>query len=208
MKDVADILEGVTISIDKQIPVGAGLGGGSSDAAATLKGLLRLWQLKFKETELQHLAIKLGADVPFFLSGQASFASGIGDQLTTISLPIDYFIVLVYPNVAVSTAWAYKNINFSLTKTKKSIKLSQILKEKIDKLEWKNFFQNDFEEVVYNKFPKLRDVKQKLYEQGSFYACMSGSGSTLCGMFNFLSEAERVAKAFPSNYQTILARPI
>lgn len=146
--------------------------------------------------------------MPFFLSGRTSLATGIGEKLTSVTLPTDYFIVLVYPNIEISTAWAYKNFNFSLTRTKKIIKLSQILLKKINKFEWQYFLQNDFEDIVFKEFPELRGIKKKLYQQGAFYASLSGSGSALFGMFKTILEAEEAAENVLKSYQTILARPL
>ena len=208
LQEISGVSRGVTIAISKRIPIGAGLGGGSSDAAATLKGLLKQWELTYTENEITKIAKQIGADVPFFIKGGTAYATGIGDKLTQIKSPPKYFYVLVYPNIKISTKWAYKNINFNLTKTKKIIKLSEILHKKSDFFELKNFAQNDFEEVVFREYPELYELKEMLYQSGAFFACMSGSGSTIFGMFREYHEAEDAVGIFPKSYQTFLTQPI
>jgi len=208
LREVVAKPSGINITIDKRIPIGAGLGGGSSDAASTLKGLIELWKISVDKNSLINLAKKIGADVPFFLKGGTAIASGIGEKLRQITFPKNYFCVLVYPNVEISTYWAYKNINFNLTKTKKISKLSQILQKKINLFELKNNIQNDFEDVIFEEFPELNDLKNKLYQHGAFFASMSGSGSTIYGLFKNFQKAEDAVRIFSESYQTILARPI
>ena len=208
LQDISGISHGVNIAISKRIPIGAGLGGGSSDAAATLKGLMRLWELDFTEKEILAIAKQIGADVPFFIKGGTAYASGIGEKLTQIEFPKEYYCVLVFPNIEISTAEAYKNFNFSLTKSKKIIKLFEILQKKIELFELKNFVQNDFEEVAFREIPELDEVKRKFYQNGAFFASMSGSGSTIFGMFKEYTRAEAVVRIFPKSYQTFFAQPI
>ena len=184
------------------------MGGGSSDAAATLKGLMKLWDLSKFENEITGIARQLGADVPFFIKGGVSFATGIGDKLTQIDLPQTYYCVLIYPNIEISSAWAYKNINFNLTKTKKIIKLSEIFQKNFNFSELKIFAQNNFEEVVFREFPELYELKRNLYQGGAFYASMSGSGSTIFGMFKEYSKAKEAVGNFPKSYQTFITQPI
>lgn len=202
------ITEGVEIEIRKYIPISAGLGGGSSDAAAILKGLKRLWQLQMSRDDLQQIALKLGADVPFFLYGGTALASGIGEKLKPIVLPFNFYCILIYPNIEISSTWAYKNFNFSLTKTKKSIKLAQIFSDQLHISDLKHVLSNDLEEVVFRHYPVLNDMKQLLYRKGAFFACMSGSGSTIYGLFKKYSEAVVVMRSIPKPYQIILAKPM
>jgi len=208
LKELSGISRGVNIAISKRIPIGAGLGGGSSDAAATLKGLVKLWELSCTKNDITNIAKQLGADVPFFIKGGTAFATGIGDKLTQIEFPKKYYCVLVYPNIKISSAWAYKNFNFNLTKTKKIVKLSEIFQKNFDLFKLKNYARNDFEEVVFREFPELYEVKRKLYHSGAFFASMSGSGSTIFGLFKEYFEAEAVVGIFPKSVQTFFTQPI
>ena len=208
LRDLTGISEGINVTINKRIPIGAGLGGGSSDAASVLKGLIKIWGLSLDEVSLMNIAKQIGADVPFFLKGGTAFATGIGEKLTPIELSGEYYCVLVNPNIEISTKWAYKNYNFSLTKTKKIIKLSQILQKNISLFDLRNYIKNDFEEVVFREFPVLGEVKNKLYQSGAFFTSMSGSGSTIFGLFKDILKANDAIGIFPKSYQTILAQPI
>jgi len=209
MQQATGIDEGVTVKIQKRIPIGSGLGGGSSDAAAVLLGLQRRWRILLKEAELKELARQLGADVPFFQAGGGTaLAWGIGDKLRPLRLPWDFYCALIYPNIEISTRWAYKNFNFILTKTKKSIKLSHIFFERLPVFALRNIISNDLEEVVFQKFPQLRDVKMRLYRNGALFACMSGSGSTIYGLFKSYTQAVMAVRSFQRPYQIILAKPM
>ena len=208
LRGVSGISDGINITINKRIPLGAGLGGGSSDAASALKGLIKIWGLKLNENSLMNIAKQVGADVPFFVKGGTAFATGIGEKLTQIKFPTEYFCVLVHPNIEISTEWAYKKYNFSLTKTKKISKLAQILQKKINLSELRNCVQNDFEKVVFREFPELSELKKKLYQSGAFFASMSGSGSTIFGLFKNFLKAEEAVGIFAKSCQTILAQPI
>jgi 4-diphosphocytidyl-2-C-methyl-D-erythritol kinase len=208
IQELTGIKEGVEIEIHKRIPIGAGLGGGSSDAAATLEGLRQLWQVQITSEELRGLALRLGADVPFFLRGGTVLASGIGEKLRSLVLPFNYYCLLIYPNIEISSTWVYKNFNFVLTKTKKSIKLSQIFSQQIYQRNLRSVISNDLEEVVFQKHPILNQIKQLLYRYGAFFAGMSGSGSTIYGLFKNYLGAVVVMRSIPKPYQIILAKPM
>ena len=202
------INQGVDIEIHKRIPIGAGLGGGSSNAAATLEGLTKLWPCNIALDELQEMGSKLGADVPFFLRGGTALASGIGDKITPVALPFSFHCLLIYPNIEISTTWVYKNFTFVLTKTKKCIKLSHFFSQQINLGDLKGEITNDLEEVVFKQYPVLSQIKQLLYSKGAFFASMSGSGSTIYGLFKNFFEAVVVMKSIPKPYQIILAKPM
>ncbi len=208
MQQAGGISNGVNIQINKRIPIGAGLGGGSSDAAAVLNCLQRRWQLKLSKEQLFEMAQQLGADVAFFLNGGTAFASGVGEKLRAIALPFNFYGVLIYPNIEISSTWVYKNFNFSLTKTKKSIKLSHIFLNRLPDADLKNVLSNDLEEVVFQRYPILNQIKQELYRQGAFWASMSGSGSTVYGLFKSYTDAVEVMRSFPKPYHIILAKPM
>ena len=170
---------GVDIDFLKNIPMGAGLGGGSADAAFTAKELNRLFDLGLNAEQLRLLVKPLGADCPFFIDNQPAYAEGIGDQLTPIALALKgYYLLLVKPAVHVSTAEAYRNIRPQAS----NIALADFLLHRPVE-EWKDVVRNDFEASVFPAHPELAAIKQSLYEQGAVYAAMSGSGSTLFGIF-------------------------
>jgi 4-diphosphocytidyl-2-C-methyl-D-erythritol kinase len=175
---------GVHMELTKRIPVGAGLGGGSSDAAAVLKGLDRFWELKLDKSELLELAGRLGSDVPFFILGGCCLATGRGEILQEIASPVSGPMVLAIPNVHVSTAWAYKNIeDYPLTLREELIKLQVCFSKDLSQGPFKSLFSNDFEPLVFAHYPVLRQLKENLEQSGAWYASMSGSGSAVYGLY-------------------------
>jgi len=169
----------VDISLIKQIPFGAGLGGGSSDAAFMLKALNEMFELKATPNRLEKLAAKLGADCPVFIKNKAVFATGIGNVFTPIKLSLKgKFLVLVKPDIHVSTPEAYALI----VPEKPEISLIDLIQRPIS--EWKDAIKNDFEKSVFSKYPAIGEIKDKLYEMGAVYASMSGSGSSVYGIFD------------------------
>ncbi len=184
----------VNITLTKNIPFGAGLGGGSSDAAFMLKMLNYFFNLKIETEQLEKYASKLGADCAFFIKNKPVFASGIGDvfQETNLSLK-DYYIVLIKPDIFVSTPDA-----FCFVKPHKP-EFSLLDISLIDINEWKHLIVNDFEKSVFRKYPEIAEIKDYLYNSGAVYASMSGSGSTVYGIFKempILTEAEKYGQVF------------
>ncbi len=196
------------IRLYKRIPIAAGLGGGSSDAAAVLRGLSQLWHLDLSISDLHQLARSLGADVPFFLYGGTCIGTGIGDQIQPIDLPFDFQCILVYPNIEISSRWAFSNYNFSLTKTKKSIKLSHLFLNDVAISDLRRIIRNDLEEVVFPRYPLLKQIKRTLYDMGAFFASMSGSGSTIYGLFQNHTDVVEVEKLNFMPCQIIFAMPM
>ncbi|MFI5219026.1 MAG: 4-(cytidine 5'-diphospho)-2-C-methyl-D-erythritol kinase [Bacteroidia bacterium] len=179
-------LSAVKIHLHKIIPMGAGLGGGSADAAFTLKLLNVIFNLKLNIDVLKNYAQQLGSDVPFFIENAPVFAHGRGELMEKINVSLkEHFILIVKPGIHISTAEAYSNVK--LNKPEKSIK--EILRLPIT--EWKNFLKNDFEETVFRKFPLINEIKNKMYEQGALYVSMSGSGSAVYGIFKEVSFGEK-----------------
>jgi len=162
----------------KNIPFGAGLGGGSADAAFMLKMLNELASLHLTEDELEDIASSLGADCAFFIRNRPVFATGIGNIFEKVEISLEeYDISVVKPNVHISTQEAYAKViphqpTFSLKE------IAQLPPE-----EWKDKMVNDFEESVFSKYPKIREVKEEMYRKGAVYASMSGSGSAVFGLF-------------------------
>ncbi len=199
---------GCHIVIHKRIPIGAGLGGGSSNAATTLKALNQMWNLGLTEQILEGLGASLGSDVPFFVKGGTALGTGRGEKLSPVRLSAQYWGVLVCPHFSVSTKWAYQSANFSLTKTAKSSKFFRFL-ENLDNLGmWKKLLPNDLETVVFSCYPTLRTIVDKLYELGAFYARMSGSGSSLLGLFLSLEEAQKAESTFHGRAKVFVFRPM
>lgn len=163
----------------KKIPMGAGLGGGSSDAAFMLKLLNTHFQLHLSDSELEIYASKLGADCAFFIQNKPVIAQGIGNEFTPTNLSLKgKTLVLVTPHIYVSTAEAYAGV----TCNHWAVPLSDVLQKPLS--EWREFLFNDFEQSVFRTHPRLATIKAMLYEQGAVYAAMSGSGSTLYGIFD------------------------
>jgi 4-diphosphocytidyl-2-C-methyl-D-erythritol kinase len=164
--------------LHKVIPLGAGLGGGSSDGAFTLQLLNQKFQLGLSAQELMDYALQLGSDCPFFILNEPCIATGRGEILQKISLDLSaYRWLVVNPGIHVNTGWAFAQ----LTPQPTSHPLQQILQQPIEN--WKNFLINDFEQPVFEKFPEIKSIKDRLYEAGALYASMSGSGSTVYGIF-------------------------
>ncbi|WP_234735706.1 4-(cytidine 5'-diphospho)-2-C-methyl-D-erythritol kinase [Tellurirhabdus bombi] len=168
----------VHLHLHKMVPIGAGLGGGSADAAFALKLLNEEFSLGLTVAQLEEYARPLGSDCAFFVRNEPLFCREKGDVFDEIELSLKgYTIVLVYPNLAISTAEAYAGIR----PRKPEIPLVEALKTPL--VEWKNQIRNDFEESLFPNHPILPDIKQQLYEAGALYASMSGSGSTLYGIY-------------------------
>ena len=168
----------VEIFLRKGIPSGAGLGGGSADAAFTLKMLRDIFQLPIDEEKMVDYALQLGSDVPFFLYNKPMYATGRGEVLTPIDLDLSpYRLKIVKPDIHISTKEAYAGV----TPCESDIFLPEILKNNPN--DWKNLVVNDFEESLFKKVPALKTVKEELYREGALYASMSGSGSAFFGVF-------------------------
>ncbi len=168
---------GIHIEIEKKIPLGAGLGGGSSNAATTLKALNQLLEMGLPKKRLMEIGLEIGADVPFFFLQGGAIGSGIGEQLKKVKLP-DLWYVLIYPDFEVSTRWAYQN--FVLTNKEFRFNLHKFLKtpEGIFRILF-----NDLEEVVSRKYPQIGIMKNILFSVGALGALMTGSGPTVFGLF-------------------------
>lgn len=168
----------IQMHLHKNIPMGAGLGGGSSDGTKAIEIIDSLLNLQLSLAQKINYAAQLGSDCPFFVINQPCHATGRGEILTPINCDLSkYKIILIHPGIHVSTAWAFS----SLTPQKKSSSIAEIIQLPITA--WKNNLVNDFEAPVFEAHPLLNAIKQNLYQQGALYASMSGSGSTLFGIF-------------------------
>lgn len=188
LKKQYDIPE-LEVHLLKAIPFGAGLGGGSADAAFMLKLLNDFCRLSIPENELEELASSIGADCPFFIRNTPVFASGTGNIFEPVELSLKgYHLCLVKPDVAVSTPEAYSMVKPATP----SVSLKEIAKLPV--YEWKKLMANDFEPSVFPKFPVIATIKEALYETGAVYASMSGSGSSVFGLFK---ETTSLKQQFP-----------
>ncbi|KPA08834.1 4-diphosphocytidyl-2C-methyl-D-erythritol kinase [Candidatus Magnetomorum sp. HK-1] len=181
------IVEGVNIFIQKNIPVGGGLGGGSSNAATVLTALNKFYQSPLPEKKLKEIALSLGADVPFFIDQVTALATGIGERLHPVNISIKHSLALIYPGFPVSTAWTFKNLNLNLTTDKINDRSSNLIfkyKKKIKQLDWLSDIHNDLESVSFKRYPVLLTIKNKLISMGADFSFMSGSGSSIIGMFS------------------------
>ncbi len=179
IKEEFGINKGIKVELEKNIPIGAGLGGGSSDAAQMLLIINELFDLNLDFHVLHRFARTLGADVPFFLQNKPLIARGIGDEFEEIELPFHYDIKIIVPPFSSNTKEAYQAINLKECSTHKDLK-SILLG---DRTAWKTHLTNDFEKPLFKKFPELLSIKNGLYEAGAFYASMTGSGSAVYGLF-------------------------
>ncbi len=171
-------LPSLKIHLHKMIPVGAGLGGGSSDAAAALKTMNRIFELALTNNELKKLALNIGSDCPFFIDCQPAWATGRGENLKPIDAVLEgLHIILVNPGLHISTREAYMNC----TPSTPGVSLSELINYPVS--EWKDHIINDFEKTVFEKFPQIGIIKRVLYKQGALFSLMSGSGSTVYGIF-------------------------
>ena len=196
---------GVSIKLDKRIPMGSGLGGGSSNAASILKGLCRLYDINLSDEELTSMAINLGADVPFFIKGGLQQASGIGEVLKPLSGCIDGTYLLVVPEINIDTSWAYNSFKIFLEDPKEEFNFPDLLNRDIIPFE---FFENDFESIVVPAYPEIAKIKEQLRTFGPKFVSLSGSGSTVYGIFDDEADAKSAELIFPSNYTTFIAKPI
>lgn len=165
---------GVKIHLHKNIPSGAGLGGGSADAAFTLKALNEMFKLDLDADELKVLAGQLGADCPFFIDNKPSYVTGIGDIMEPSGIDLSkYYIAIVKPDLHVPTVAAYKGVTPALP----GVTVAEILRKDISY--WSQFLVNDFENSVFNEYPEIEEVKRRLNAKGALYVAMSGSGAAV-----------------------------
>ncbi|MFA3781935.1 4-(cytidine 5'-diphospho)-2-C-methyl-D-erythritol kinase [Melioribacteraceae bacterium 4301-Me] len=194
----------VAINLKKRIPIGGGLGGGSSDAAATLISLNKLYKLNLTKEVLLSMALKLGSDVPFFLNKKSAVGSSRGEVLQEIPLKIDKPILIVNPGISISTKEAFANVvpspvqfdYFDLVKN-----------NSIDYQKMNEFLHNVFEDYIFANYKEIGEIKKKMYSAGALFSLMTGTGSTVYGIFNNINEAENAYNSFPKNYFRFISCP-
>jgi|Deesub1362B_J571_1020462.scaffolds.fasta_scaffold00080_44 4-diphosphocytidyl-2-C-methyl-D-erythritol kinase len=205
------IQKGARIHVIKRIPLQAGLGGGSTDAATTLIGLNRLWRLNLSEKQLFNIASAIGSDVPFFLSSPLSLVMGRGEIVKPLYKKTRRFWLLILkPPYGISTKKAYSLVNINRTDRRD---LETLLQETLEALQYKDktslmyVLQNDLEEPVFRLYPELKEIKNRLIEAGSLAALLAGSGSSVFGVFNSFEEAYTAEKNFKGT-QSIITETI
>ncbi len=185
----------VKMTLYKNIPTGAGLGGGSADAAFALKMLNSIAGLKLSDEKLEEYAARIGADCAFFIKNQPAYATGIGNILTPTQCDLaGYTLVLVKPDIHISTKMAYSLVTPATPDTP----LTEIVARPV--CEWKGAMKNDFEKSVFANHASMEKIKEKLYALGAVYASMSGSGSTFFGIFKDRLSVESIQNEFPNTF--------
>jgi 4-diphosphocytidyl-2-C-methyl-D-erythritol kinase len=194
----------VRIELQKIIPSQAGLGGGSSDAASTLISLNELFQLGIKYEKMIELALQLGSDVPFFIKAKPAIGNSRGEILEHISLCIEEPILVVNPRINVSTKEAFAQIQTNNIRTDYK---SLIKEEKLDYSRLRATIKNDFEKPILNLYPQIKNIKDIIYDSGALFSLMSGTGSTIYGIFPDLNSAEFAKSKMDSSYFCFMSTP-
>tara|TARA_B100001287_G_scaffold17106_1_gene12690 strand:+ start:764 stop:1609 length:846 start_codon:yes stop_codon:yes gene_type:complete len=192
MKDLYDI-KGIDIMLTKNISRGSGLGSGSSNAAAVLKSINKIYDLNVSDDDLIEIGSKIGADVPFFIKGGTQIGEGIGEKLIGLKSVIKGRYLIIIPGPNIDTKWAYSHSKNILDNGSLPTKFSDLLSEKIINLDTIKFFENDFESVVFPTYPEIGAIKKNLFALGAKFASLSGSGSTVFGIFD---DDAKIKKAF------------
>jgi len=176
----------------KNIPAGAGLGAGSANGAYALLSLNQKYDLGLSKEQVLHYALQLGSDCPFFIIGQPVFASGRGEVFEPVSIDLSHFkLVIINPGVHISTPWAFSQLQIESP----AINLKEAVTQPVPA--WKQLIQNDFEAPIFKAYPEIENIKHSLYQAGAIFALMSGSGSTVYGLFE---KTNGQLPAFPQHY--------
>ena len=200
---------GCRMVLQKKIPMGAGLGGGSGNAAGALIGLNCLWDLKLKPAELSKIAARLGSDIPFFLCAPSALGQGRGERLTPLQPPKKFHVVLVFPRVSMATAEVYQALNFSLTKNSKNINILREFFSQSNIASLGAHLHNDLEPVVIERIPVVASIKQKLISLEADGVLLSGSGSAVFGVFESSQKAqEAYARCCEEDWDTFLTETV
>ncbi|KXZ38887.1 4-diphosphocytidyl-2-C-methyl-D-erythritol kinase [Alkalithermobacter thermoalcaliphilus JW-YL-7 = DSM 7308] len=201
IKKKFNIEKGIKINLEKNIPIAAGMAGGSSNAAAVLVGLNTLWNLNMNEQDLLDLGLKLGADVPFCIKGGAALAEGIGEKLTPIDTVEGIFILICKPDISVSTKDVYKQLDMSIVNERPNTqKILNYIKEK-DILGLSSNMKNVLESVTEKKYPVIRKIKDEMLKNGALGSMMTGSGPTVFGIYKDKEKANYAKDILKNNYK-------
>lgn len=200
-----NINEDIEVYIEKNIPISGGLAGGSTDAAATLKGLDKLWDLKLGEKELMDLGLKLGADVPFCLMGGTALSEGIGEKLTPLKAFKDKLILLANPGVGVSTANVYKRLDLENLDERPDIEKIISYMEDDDLAKLGENMRNVLESVTIGIYPQIEKIKVQMINCGALGSLMSGSGASVFGIFDDESKLKECQRKLQKQLETVIA---
>ena len=198
-------ISGVHIDLKKNIPPGSGLGGGSSNAASVLKGLARLYNLNIRYKDLIKIGSLIGADVPFFIHGGCQLGSGVGNKLVEIEHSNDKVFLLVMPEIHIDTKATFKKFKKFLDRNQEKVNFSKFIKK--NKFLFK-FFENDFETIIVPAYPEIGQIKKTIQEQGALFSSLSGTGSTVFGVFDDEAKAISAESLFNLRYKTVIAHPV
>jgi 4-diphosphocytidyl-2-C-methyl-D-erythritol kinase len=202
LRDSFSVRKGIRVTVYKNIPMGAGLGGGSSNAASVMKELVDRWALPVEMDELILLGRKIGADVPLFLYGRSCVMRGVGERVLPIELPkLNY--VVVYPDIVLSTEEVYNGLRIVLTRNENEVTFSQQFSAVSDVAE---VLGNDLEAVAFSKCPLIKTIKERLIEAGAVGALMSGSGSAVFGIFRDQQDALEASQKLEGLGRVFVAR--
>lgn len=200
LQEYTGIKEGVHVVLKKEIPLGAGLGGGSSDAATTLKALNELWQLNLNIKTLHEIGASIGSDIPFFFYLPICIVLGRGDIVKPLKIEKSYTLLLVKPSFSISTKWAYESLDMKTQLTTEYEKINNNIWQLYNHLSMGNVDKfdlwNDLEKSVLDRYPEIEKIKRKLLEAGAQKTLMSGSGSTVFGVFKNKVEAQKALESF------------
>ena len=205
IKKTYNIQNRIDIQLDKKIPIGAGLGGGSSNAAAILNFCDEAFNLNIPIKEKKQICQTIGMDVPFFLNGGLQYAQGMGEVTTSLpSILKDCFFLIAKPQFSISTKWAYSKINKNLPSKKMQYNLLALEAP----LKW-SLFRNDFEDIVVPRYPEIRELKKAMLNSGAIYSSLSGSGSTVFGIYNNYNQAVSMSKKLDyKKYHITVTSPV
>ncbi len=207
VKQELGVETGVTITLNKKIPVGAGLGGGSSDAATVLQTLPRFWGSRLSQPTLLQMALQLGSDVPFFLEHGSAVGRGRGEVLERFELDVPFTILLCNPNIHVATSWAYRQVKPRGENGTVDLR-TVVLRGMSEPQRLVTELKNDFEPAVFGEYPDVRNVKDEMMTGGAVFASMSGSGSSVYGFFARREQAQSMSACFDAKgYRTFLTEP-
>ena len=198
-------ISGIDIELQKNIPPGSGLGGGSSNAACTLKGLSMLYNLNISLNDLLKIGSSIGADVPFFIKGGCQIGSGIGDQLVKVGHSIKNTFLLVMPKIHIDTKATFKKLKKFLDYNQEKVKFADFIEK--DKFLFK-FFENDFETIIFPAYPEIGQIKKSILKHGALFSSLSGTGSTVFGVFDDEAKAISAESLFNLHYKTVIAHPV
>lgn len=202
--ELHDISENIQYTLDKRIPVGAGLAGGSSDAAAALRGLMSYYGLDISDNKLKDMAAVLGSDIPFLINGGTAVVSGRGEIIREIEWPFDFTYVIVYPGFGVSTAWAYGNLDLAECDNEAYRAVTdRLIEGGLGADDLLQALSNDFEPTVLKEYPVLAEIKKRLLEYGADASFLTGSGSSVLGVFVDEQDAYRCEKILKNDYTDV-----